>query len=173
MIRAVLSKVNFALGGNPKVRKRGDWRNYIPNPYKAVLLISTDFEMAWAWQFSKNSPNPLKEAKKLALIERENVPLILQICDEYNIPLTWATVGHLFLNSCNSISGCVHPDILRLPHFENNFWKFSGKDWFENDPSTNYINDPEWYCPDLIKLILETKVKHEIGFHTFSLIDCR
>ncbi|MGD0342430.1 MAG: polysaccharide deacetylase family protein [Bacteroidales bacterium] len=152
---------------------RADWRNYVPAPFKAVLLISTDLELAWAWQYAKTFADPLKEAKKTALVERENVPAILKLCDIYNIPITWVIVGHLFLESCNRINGLAHPEIPRLPHFENEFWKFSERDWFVNDPCSDYIIDPEWYCPDLIKMIISAKIKHEIGCHTFSHIDCR
>ena len=35
------------------------------------------------------------------------------------------------------------------------------------------MQNPEWYAPDIIKNILESPVKHEIGCHTFSHIDCR
>jgi peptidoglycan/xylan/chitin deacetylase (PgdA/CDA1 family) len=62
---------------------------------------------------------------------------------------------------------------MRLPHFESPFWKFDQGDWFKDDPCTDYKTNPEWYAPDLIKMILESKVKHEIGSHTFSHIDCR
>ena len=41
-------------------------------------------------------------------------------------------------------------------------------DWFKADPCTNLQTDPNWYAPDLIKLIRDSKVKHEIGSHTFS-----
>jgi peptidoglycan/xylan/chitin deacetylase (PgdA/CDA1 family) len=172
-IKPLLSKLNFALNRNPKIEKSADWRRFIPEPYQSVLLISADFELAWAWQFAKVFKDPVAEGKKLALRERDNIPKILGLCDIYNIPITWATVGHLFLESCNRISGIAHPEISRLPNLENDFWKYSGKDWFENDPCSDYIAAPEWYCPDLIKMIMDANVKHEIGCHTFSHIDCR
>jgi hypothetical protein len=173
MIKPILSQLNFALGNNPKILRRADWRNFVPEPFQAVLLISADFELAWAWQYAKLHRDPVAEAKKMALRERDNIPGILELCDTYNIPITWATVGHLFLESCTRINGLAHQDILRLDHFENDFWKFSGGDWFKNDPCSDYRDAPEWYCPDLIKMIMSTGVKHEIGCHTFSHIDCR
>jgi len=173
MIKPLLSKLNFALGRNPEIIKSNNWRNFVPEPFKTVLLISADFELAWAWQYAKSFTDPVKEAKKIALRERENIPLILELCNNYNIPITWATVGHLFLDSCNRINGVAHMEIQRLPHFENDFWRYSGEDWFENDPCSDNKDAPEWYCPDLIKMILDARVKHEIGCHTFSHIDCR
>ncbi|HOM41746.1 MAG TPA: polysaccharide deacetylase family protein [Bacteroidales bacterium] len=173
MIRSFLSKINFELHCNPVVSSSKEWKKYIPEQYKSVIMLSADFELAWAWQYSKLFKDPVREAKKLALRERENIPEILKICDKYNIPVTWATVGHLFLESCNNDNEKAHEKIPRLFHFENDYWKFSGNDWFENDPCSDYLKDPEWYAPDLIKLILNSEVKHEIACHTFSHIDCR
>jgi peptidoglycan/xylan/chitin deacetylase (PgdA/CDA1 family) len=98
--------------------------------------------------------------------------VIVNLCEKFNIPVTWATVGHLFLDGCSSIDGEPHHHLPRLSHFENRFWKFEGKDWFDNDPCTDLKINPEWYCPDLIRMILNSPVKHEIGNHTFSHIDC-
>ena len=102
-----------------------------------------------------------------------NIPKILDLCDKYNIPITWATVGHLFLEKCKRENGLPHSNIKRLPYFENKYWKFDNGDWFQNDPCSNWKDAPEWYAPDLIKDILSRKVNHEIGCHTFSHIDCR
>ncbi len=173
MIKPVLSKLNFAIGRNPVTEKTENFRNFIPEPFKAVVLISADFELSWAWQFAKHTKYPLEKALKNARQERENVPVFLGLCEQYNIPITWATVGHLFLESCKRSNGLAHPELLRLNNLENEFWLFGGKDWFENDPCTDFLTSPEWYCPDLIQLILKSKVKHEIGSHTFSHIDCR
>ena len=45
------------------------------------------------------------------------------------IPITWATVGHLFLDSCRDYEN--HPT---LENFENDFWLFDKDNWFENVP---------------------------------------
>ena len=172
-IKSSLSRVNFFIGRSPQIEKKVDWKRFIPEPYKAVLLISADFELAWAWRYTKSSQDPLKKAIDKARIERENVPIMLRICEQYNIPITWATVGHLFVESCKRSNGVAHPELPRLAHFENDFWRFQGDDWFEHDPCTDFKSSPEWYCPDLIKMILDSHVKHELGCHTFSHIDCR
>src|SRR5690606_8894522 len=82
----------------------------------------------------------------------------------YNIPITWATVGHLFLDSCKKGD---HDWMRRINHFDDH-WLFNKGDWYDYDPCTNYKKDPEWYAPDLIELILNSKVNHEIGSHSFS-----
>ena len=172
-LKAYLQRINFLLGRNPRLEKRNDWQNFIPQPFKSVVLISSDFELAWAWRYTKSSANPIQKAIEKAKIERENMPRILALCEQFDIPITWLTVGHLFLESCVKENGISHPELLHPEHFENNWWRFDSKDWFEHDPGTNFKKDPLWYCPDLIELILKSRVKHEIGCHTFSHIDCR
>ena len=173
MIKPFLSKVNFFLGNNPEIQRNKDWQNFIPDGYQSVLLISADFELAWAWRYTKSTTTPLQKALKKAQLERENVPKIINLCEQYNIPITWATVGHLFLDSCKNDNGLPHSNLPRLRKFENDYWKFEGEDWFEYDPCTNYKEAPCWYAPDLIKKILNSEVDHEIACHTFSHIDCR
>lgn len=177
LARFARSRMNMALfwaGLRPKVFINKDKCpvSFIPEGYRSVCLISADFEMAWASRYTKSTQEPLQKAIKDGIQTRKNVPIILDLCDTYNIPITWASVGHLFLESCQQINGVKHPDIPRLPYFENEFWKFDKGDWFDYDPCTDYDTDPAWYAPDLIRDILGRKTKHEIGCHTFSHIDC-
>lgn len=172
-LKSFIGKMSFELGRNPKIEKRTNAQKYIPKPYKAVLIISADFELAWAFRFSKNQEDAVANAKMRAQRARRNIPEIIALCQKYNIPITWATVGHLFLESCSKENEIAHTDMQRLNHFESPFWKFDQGDWYKDDPCTNYQSDPEWYAPDLIKLILQSSVNQEVGSHTFSHIDCR
>ena len=174
-IKALLSKVNFSLNRNPKLvkYKNVDPSSYIPKPYKAVIILSADFELAWAWRYAKAFQNPKKEAIERAKIARNNMPKILELCDKYNIPITWATVGHLFLENCSKNGHLAHSQLMRLSYHENQYWRYDKGDWFDDDPCTSWATSPEWYAPDLIKMILNSKVQHEIACHTFSHIDCR
>jgi len=61
-IKSTLGKLNFFIGRSPEIEKRIDWKRFIPEPYKAVLLISADFELAWAWRYTKSSQDPIKKA---------------------------------------------------------------------------------------------------------------
>lgn len=171
--RSRLSKLKFRSGLDPKVMKKGIKGKIIPEPFKSAVLFYADFELAWAWRYSREFSEKKDKIKELAIQERSNVPEILKLCDIYDIPVTWATVGHLFLESCGIEDGVPHPDIIRNKYFENEYWKFGEGDWFDDDPCGNYSENPDWYCPDLINKILAAKVKHEIGCHTFSHIDCR
>jgi peptidoglycan/xylan/chitin deacetylase (PgdA/CDA1 family) len=171
-LKHFLNKIKFGLGLDPLVEKRADYRKFIPDGFKSVLILYADFELAWAWRYAKGIKNVVKYSEQYGIKERQNIPEILNVCEEYNIPITWATVGHLFLDSCERKKGIAHSDILRPNHFENNFWSYTEGDWFDSDPCTNYKESKSWYCPDLIKLILSQNTKHEIGCHTFSHLDC-
>ena len=136
---------------------------------KGVVVLSADFELAWAYRYSKSKSN---EAIQIGLQEREQVSLLLNLFEQYNIPVTWATVGHLFLNHCEKDAGGIaHPKMPRPDYFENKNWKFNDGDWYQHDPCSNNKSDPAWYAPNLIRKIIYSWVKHEIGCHTFSHID--
>src|SRR5258706_4985083 len=87
--------------------------------------------------------------------------------DRYSIPITWATVGHLFLESCKrSGSGLAHAEMPRPK--VNDRWN---GDWYMHDPCSDVRQDPLWYAPDLVQQIVDAKTRHEIGTHTFSHIN--
>lgn len=134
---------------------------------RGAVAFSIDFELAWGWAYAKGMSR--EDAIKKGMHERSQVPLILAKMDEYRIPATWATVGHLFLEKCErNAHGVAHPNILRMPHFESEYWEFTSGDWYQVDPCTDDKQDPAWYAPDLIRQILSANVKHEIGSHSFS-----
>ena len=172
-VRSNLSKIKFAMGFNPRVIKEAPSQDFIPEGYSSVLTITADFELAWAPRYTNSSRDPYSKAVRLATRERRNIPILLQHCESYNIPITWATVGHLFLQSCEPHQGVKHPEIASVPHYNGKYWSYKGDDWFEFDPCTSLEEDPLWYAPDLVDSILSSRVNHEIGCHTFSHIDCR
>ena len=132
------------------------------NDAKAAACISADLEMSWAFR-----SHPKEVARERGRQSRENIPYLLRIFEECAFPITWATVGHLFLDRCErASSGRAHPDMPRPPH--NQLWT---GDWYMHDPCTNYKEDPFWYAPDVIRSIQESSVSHEIGTHSFSHID--
>jgi len=163
-INGMLSKMVFAFSGKPFVKNDDiEPAKKFPNKEKGGLIISADFEMAWAWRYSKTGSDHLKKGQ----IERENFPKIITVLEKYNIPITFATVGHLFLEQCRKGD---HDWMKRISHFDDH-WKFVQGDWYDHDPYSNYKEAPEWYAPDLIQMIINSNVNHEIGTHTFSHID--
>lgn len=173
-LKSFMSKINFLIGRNPRlIDYPGSADEFIPEPYKAVFILSADFELAWAWRYMKGSDIPLLTAFEKAHQARKNIPTILDLCDRFNISITWAVVGHLFLETCDREKGILHPEIKRPSFSENDYWVYEKGDWFQHDPCSNYNDAPEWYAPDIIKDILNRKIHHEIACHTFSHIDCR
>lgn len=157
------AKGNFAQG-KPPGRKVLSGIEVAPfrDHADAAVCISADFEMSWAWR-----GRSADTARRKAIDERRNIPHILRLLDEYAVPITWATVGHLFLESCTrSKSGRAHADMPRPP--VNPPWD---GDWYSHDPCSNATKEPLWYAPDLIRLIMQSKAPHEIGTHSFSHIN--
>ena len=174
MISGIRSKISFELGRNPRIAARPEsTRKYVPREFDCVLLISADFELAWAWRYAIGKQGSLPDPLQFARQARQNIPLILDLCDTYRIPITWGTVGHLFLDSCRrSEKGMAHASLSRLPYFRNEWWAYESGDWFDADPCSSLESDNAWYAPDLIEKILASRAGHEIGCHTFSHIDC-
>src|SRR5882672_4486749 len=159
----------FALKGNYRAGIAPEHREYdgieiapFKNDAKAAACVSADLELSWAFRML-----PKEVAQETGRRTRENLPYLLRTFEDCAFPITWATVGHLFLESCERAStGLAHPDMPRPPR--NEFW---AGDWYMHDPCTDYKRDPFWYAPDVIQSILGSPVGHEIGTHSFSHID--
>jgi len=175
MISAIKSMISFEVGRNPRVMPRpADPRAFLPSGVDGVIIFSADFELGWAWRYAKGLTDPRAESEAYARRARTNIPVILELCERHDMPITWATVGHLFLDHCTkSADGLAHPHLRRLPYFENKWWRYATGDWFEYDPCSSLQENDAWYAPDLVQQIIDSPVAHEIGCHTFSHIDCR
>ena len=154
----------YTMRGRPFVYKDSQQHAFTPFA-RGSVTISIDFELAWAWRYTKSGRDPLA----MASLERTQVPKLVKIFEDFSIPVTWATVGHLFLDHCvRGANGLAHPDLPRVGPFESTWWRFGSGDWFQHDPCSNHRDSPFWYGPDLIESILKSHVKHEIACHTFS-----
>ncbi len=131
------------------------------NACSAAVSISADFELNWAFR-----SRPEEHRDQLGITERRNVPYILDLLTEFAVPITWATVGHLFLASCKREGEYAHRYMPRPA--VNTRWQ---GDWYKHDPCTDLQRDPLWYAPDLLEQIIGAKVAHEVGSHSFSHID--
>lgn len=164
-ISTIRSKIAFHLLRKPRhCLLEGQRNTYFK---KGILCISIDFELAWAWRYAYKQK---RDWHILPIQERENVPKILKKLDELNVPVTWAIVGHLFLERCKKSNGIVHPDMPRPKYFKNEYWEFNRGDWYDLDPGADFLSAPAWYAPDLIREIQNSRVPHEIACHSFSHI---
>jgi peptidoglycan/xylan/chitin deacetylase (PgdA/CDA1 family) len=85
--------------------------------------------------------------------ERERIARILEMLEEYQIVATWAVVGHIFYERCEECEIC--------PVLE---WKGKYKS-YEEAYKTQH---PLWYGADVIDMLLNANMKHEIAFHGYS-----
>src|SRR5262249_25876392 len=160
-------KGNFTPGFVPRPR-RFDGVEVMPfqGGAAASATISADFELSWAWR-GWRSP---EETRLRAARERGNVSYLVALLEEYAVPITWATVGHLFLERCErGGDGRAHPEMPRPVMITPPTTRWAG-DWYAHDPCGDYRSHHLWYCPDLIRLILGNKVRHELASHSFSHI---
>ena len=115
-----------------------------------VVTISIDFEGGVAlsnaafreWDHLKKFWDSSKAVEELA-----------QLFKQYEIPVTWAICGHLFLKECDGHHGILEKD-----------WY---GDWFQHDPATNYKKNSAWYMPETIQRLAEEPL-FEIGYHSFG-----
>jgi peptidoglycan/xylan/chitin deacetylase (PgdA/CDA1 family) len=115
-----------------------------------TVTISIEIELGWG-RYYKDYPNYREILSKGRQIETSTLQSLLELCDEVKIPITFDVVGHLFLNHCNG--------------------KHTGpykSEWFSSDPGSNVGTNPLFYAPDLVEMIDNSRVNHEIATHTFS-----
>ena len=121
---------------------------------KPVFTISLDMELAWGFILH---PEHKVLAKLYEAPERGRaaIDLLLKLLARFNIPATWAVVGHLFLNPSEG-QELVSQE---MPAFREGWL-----DWnFYNSISAN----PLYHGKDIVEKILASPVKHEIGLHGF------
>ncbi|MBP6265153.1 MAG: polysaccharide deacetylase family protein [Nitrospira sp.] len=131
------------------------------NGQRGTMVVSLDLELCWG-RFDK-VPVPMLEAD--ASEERIQIRRLLALLDRYEIPATWAIVGHLMLAGCSRHDGAVHMDVTPRPDYS-----WFPKDWYVHDPCTSAIQSPGWYAPDILEWIRATRVRHEIASHSFGHI---
>ena len=110
------------------------------------VVISLDAELAWGFHDLDDVPGQRIQNA------RSGWRAALSLFDRYEIPATWAVVGHLCLGSCDG-THADHP---------------APADWFDRDPGGSAADADRWFAPDLVEAIRRAAVDHEIGCHSFS-----
>jgi peptidoglycan/xylan/chitin deacetylase (PgdA/CDA1 family) len=113
------------------------------------VVLSLDAELAWGFHDYETLPESRVAAS------RESWLQLLELLDDFDVPATWAVVGHLFLDSCDG-EHADHP---------------TSDGWFDPDPGTWEGRDEVWYGSKLVDAIENADVDHEIGSHTFSHVN--
>ena len=113
------------------------------------VVISVDAELGWGFHDLAPPTDRLAEA-------RVGWQRLAGLCSEYDIPATWAVVGHLLLTDCDG----RHADHPRGPE-----WFRCEREAWADRPSLRY-------GPHLVADVASDPVGHEIGCHTFSHVLC-
>ena len=130
-------------------------------PNKGTFVISIDFEYELGYADHKLG----EFEKSLVRQEAEVSRRILGLFEKYNIPATWAIVGHLLESDCSVHEGKVHNNFPAQIYTDNNF------DWFAQHPPVGDTDDPLWFdSAGVIEAIKNSPVKHDIGSHSYAHI---
>jgi peptidoglycan/xylan/chitin deacetylase (PgdA/CDA1 family) len=131
----------------------------LSRPPLGRFVLTLDFELIWG-TLDLFGPERFRRACE---VERaEAFGRLLDLLDEFQIPATWCVLGHLFLDRCREEGGVVHPEIVRPRH------AWAKGDWFAADPRSDEAHAPLFYGRSLVRQLLERKVAHEVGSHSFS-----
>jgi peptidoglycan/xylan/chitin deacetylase (PgdA/CDA1 family) len=132
---------------------------------QGVFMVSLDLELAWG-AFDLWGPHAADIAQPWSEIFLQTrqvvIDTLLQLFQEYQIPATWAIVGHLFLDHCETVNGVKHPDMPRPTH------RWFKDDWYAYDPASTIETDPIWYGRDIVEKIMMAQPRQEIACHSFS-----
>ena len=133
---------------------------------KAVFTMSLDFELMWG-SFASGKHRKFiahfgRDGAEAFATSRAIVDRLLALFHKYDVRVTWATVGHLFLERCEAHAGVKHPDMPRPKH------SWFARDWYSFDPCKDLRAEPLWYGRDMIEKILAAAPKHDVGSHSFS-----
>jgi len=113
------------------------------------VVLSLDAELVWGFHDHEQMP------RERISHARESWRYILGLFKEFDVPATWAVVGHLFLDCCDGVHA-DHP---------------GGEEWFLRDPGGERTEGSEWFGRDLVDAISDSTVGHEIGSHSFSHVE--
>lgn len=122
------------------------------NQEKPTFILSLDLELGWGF-YSNPQSEILAELRRKPDEYISAVRKLLEQLDEYDIPATWGTVGHLLLNEKGKF---IHRD---LPQFQEGLIEWER---YQEKCST-----PLYRAPDVVKSILAAEMEHEIATHGF------
>lgn len=126
-----------------------------------IFTISLDFELHWGI-FDKSD---IQDKIKYFDNTLECIPNILKLFVDYNVNVTWATVGMLFLEDEQQWRQNIP---IEQPNYEN--VKLSAYNLVKNNPSI-LTKSKYHFSPKLIELINKTKGQ-EVSSHTYSHYYC-
>lgn len=117
-----------------------------------MLSLSMEIELGWGSVFSPSAERHSQFSGPERTLETKRLQQLLELCEKYDLPISFDVVGHLLLDSCDGHDA---------PH----------REWFqEHDPMDDEDRSPLYYAPDLVADISNSDTPHEICTHTYSHI---
>src|SRR3989344_1131448 len=127
---------------------------------KSYFNLTIDFELGWSRARRGDGAISLEESMARSRRTLAMLPALLELSEQYKLPITFAIVAHLALDDCSEHD--------KPPQFQP-FW--IKDDWYSIDPLSNQSLNKDYYATDLIKMIKNSSVSHEIASHSFSHVD--
>lgn len=119
----------------------------------AKVVLTLELELGWG--LARLPGDPAERHSDGRAAETETLRRLLSLCDDLDIPITFDVVGHLLREQCSGTHDGTWPG-----------------DWFRDDPGTSVAEDPLYYAPDLVEMIDDAAVDHEVATHSFSHARC-
>lgn len=116
------------------------------------VTISIELELGWG-RHHLPGDDKYDIISKNREIETETLNQLLNWSERYEVPISFDVVDHLLHTECSGDHEGPHPP-----------------DWFDADPGGTVNSDPLFYGSDLISLIRDSPIDHEICSHTYSHI---
>jgi peptidoglycan/xylan/chitin deacetylase (PgdA/CDA1 family) len=110
------------------------------------VVVSIDAELGWGFHDHEEPPSSRIDAA------RSGWHTLLDVFDTYDVPATWAVVGHLFLETCDGVHA-NHPSI---------------DGWFDRERESWTTRPDLRFGRDLVAATVDADVDHEIACHSFS-----
>jgi peptidoglycan/xylan/chitin deacetylase (PgdA/CDA1 family) len=143
-----------------------------PDWERGACVVSIDTEMAWGLAHRRGGNGDAPQFDR----ERDVIGRMLDLFARYEVPATWAVVGHLFLDRCGPGGDEVLPDDpdgtaagARLhTEMERPSYSWLEGDWFDIDPGSDRAAAPEFYGRDIVDRILACPCPQEVASHSFA-----
>lgn len=114
------------------------------------ITLSIELELGWGTHMLSSYDRFSIRRKKESIYLQK----LLDICDQYDIPITFNVVGKLLSdNNVNTYETSLYPE-----------------GWWDEYKTADKKLKKLFYAPDLIQNILDTNVDHEFATHTLSHI---
>ena len=113
------------------------------------VVLSVDSELGWGHHDLEHVPSERVSAG------RDGWERLADLLSRFEVPATWAVVGHLLLEDCDGVHS-DHP---------------APDGWFARERTVWRSRPDLRFAPELVEKLQDAPVDHEIACHTFSHVE--